>query len=117
MEKIAEKLNYVEPSIKFTYEKESNNTIPFMDIQITKSQNDLIFKVYRKAINKNYDIHVYFQHNNKIIPHKRNLLRESRIFFFRIFFHKYKHCIVWNWFIEKVILISPKYFFRGYSKR
>ena len=45
IEKIAEKLNNVEPSINFTYEKESNNTIPFLDILIIKSQNNLTFKV------------------------------------------------------------------------
>ena len=32
IEKIAEKLNNVEPSINFTNEKGSNNTIPFLDI-------------------------------------------------------------------------------------
>ena len=31
IEKIAEKLNNVEPSINFTYEKESNNNILFQD--------------------------------------------------------------------------------------
>ena len=34
MKEIAEKQNNVEPSINFTYEKESINTIPFLDIQI-----------------------------------------------------------------------------------
>ena len=37
MENIAEKLNNVEPSIIFTYEKESNNIIPFRDILIIQS--------------------------------------------------------------------------------
>ena len=53
IEKNAEKLNNVEPSINFTYEKESNNTITFLDILIIKSQNVLNFKVYCKATNKN----------------------------------------------------------------
>ena len=34
----AEKLNNIEPSINFTYEKESNNTILFLDILIIKYQ-------------------------------------------------------------------------------
>ena len=39
IEEIAEKLNNVKPSINFTYVKESNNTIPFLDILTFKSQN------------------------------------------------------------------------------
>ena len=31
------------------------------------------------------------------------------------FLHKYKLCIVWNWFIAKNILILQKYLFWGYS--
>ena len=34
IEEIAEKLNKAEPSIKYTYEKEANNKIPFPDILI-----------------------------------------------------------------------------------
>ena len=34
IEEITEKLNNVRPSINFTNEKESNNTIPFSDILI-----------------------------------------------------------------------------------
>ena len=37
-------------------------------------------------------------------------------FFFRFFSPKHKLCIYWNWFIAKVISISQKYFFWGYSK-
>ena len=56
----------VEPSINFFYEKESNNTILFLDILIIKSHNSLTFKVYRKPTNKNDYIYFYFHHNNKI---------------------------------------------------
>ena len=38
IEEIAEKPNNVEPCINFVYEKASNNTIPFLDILIIKSQ-------------------------------------------------------------------------------
>ena len=65
IEEIVEKLNNVEPSINFTYKKESNNTISFLDIMI-KSQNDLTFEVYRKPTNKNDYIHFYSHRNNKI---------------------------------------------------
>ena len=65
IEEIAEKLNNDEPSINFTYEKESNNTIQFLEILIIKSQNSLTFKVYRKPTNRNDYIHSYFHHHNK----------------------------------------------------
>ena len=62
-EEIAEKLNHVEPSINFIYEKESNNTIHFLDILIIKSHNSLTFKVYHKPTNKNNYILFYSYHN------------------------------------------------------
>ena len=65
IEEIAEKLNNVEPSINFTDEKGSNNTIPFLDIIIIKSPNSLSFKVYRKPTNKNDYIYFYSHQNNK----------------------------------------------------
>ena len=65
-EEITEKLNNFEHSINFIYEKESNNTIPFLDILIIKSQNSLTFKVYCKPTNRNDYIHFYSHHNNKI---------------------------------------------------
>ena len=52
IEEIAEKLNNVEPFINFTYEKDSNNSIPFMDSLIIRSHYSLTFKVYRNAPTK-----------------------------------------------------------------
>ena len=66
IEEITEKLNNVELSINLTHEKESNNTIPFLDILIIKSHNNLTSKVYHKPTNKNNYIHLYSHHNNKI---------------------------------------------------
>ena len=63
---IDEKLNIVESSINFTHEKESNNTIPFLDILLMKSQNNSTFKVYCTSTNKNDYIHFYSYHNNTI---------------------------------------------------
>ena len=65
IEKIAEKLNNIQPTIIFTFEKESNNTIPFLDILIIKSQNALTFKVYRKPTNRN-DYILFYSHRNRI---------------------------------------------------
>ena len=63
IEEITEKLNNVEPSINFTYEEESNNTILFLDILIIKSRNNLTFKVYGKPTNKIDYMHFYSHHN------------------------------------------------------
>ena len=37
-------------------------------------------------------------------------------FYFQNFFHKSWHCILWNWFIAKIIWIPQKYLFWGDSK-
>ena len=39
--------------------------------------------------------------------------KKQNTFFFRIFFHKYKLCIVWNWFIAKIILILKNSYFEA----
>ena len=51
--------------IKFTYELEYNNTLPFLDILLIRNINKLEFKVYRKPICKNVLIHFYSDQNNK----------------------------------------------------
>ena len=63
IEEITGKLNNVESSINFTYEKQSNYTIPFLHILIIKSHNNLTFKVYCKPTSKNDYIHFYSHHN------------------------------------------------------
>ena len=62
----AEKLNNFEPFINFTHEKESNNTMPSLDILIIKSQNSLTFKVHSKPTNRNDYIHFYSHCNKRI---------------------------------------------------
>ena len=46
LHRITDRLNNVEPSIKFTYELESNSTLPFLDIILIRNINKLEFKVY-----------------------------------------------------------------------
>ena len=53
---ITDRLNNVEPSIKFTYELENNSTLPYLDISLIRNINKLEFKVYRKPIGKNNSI-------------------------------------------------------------
>ena len=61
---ITDRLNNVESSIKFTYELESNNTLPFLDILLIRIINNLKSNVYCKPICKNDHIHFYLHHNN-----------------------------------------------------
>ena len=61
---ITDRLNNVEPSIKFTYELESNSTLPFLDLLHIRNINKLEFKVYCKPTCKNDHIHFYSHHNN-----------------------------------------------------
>ena len=58
--------------------------------------------------------YIYLYRGHSI--NKGGFLEKSKIIFFRIFFHKCTLYIVWNWFIVKIILISQKYLFWGYSK-
>jgi hypothetical protein len=54
VEEFFEHINSIEPSIKFTMERESNNSIAFLDTRITrKSNGSLIATVYRKPTHTN----------------------------------------------------------------
>ena len=48
LEKFSIYLNLKHKNIKFTYEKESNNSLPFLDILISRSENALKISVYHK---------------------------------------------------------------------
>ena len=47
-EKFTNYLNLKHRNIKFTYEKESNNSLPFLDILILRSKNGFKTSVYHK---------------------------------------------------------------------
>jgi len=42
------KLNILHPSLKFTLEKETDGTLPFLDVKIEKDTNKFLTSVYRK---------------------------------------------------------------------
>jgi hypothetical protein len=52
-----EQFNQIHPNIQFTIEKEKNNTINYLDISITKSQNKFTFDIYRKPTTTDLIIH------------------------------------------------------------
>ena len=61
---ITDRLNNVEPSLKFIYELEYNYTRLFLDILLIRKINKLESKVYRKPTCKNDHIHFYSHHHN-----------------------------------------------------
>jgi hypothetical protein len=61
-------LNNVTPSIKFTYELEDENKIPFLDTLIIREEEGFSFKVFRKLTN-NYLIINNHSHHGLIVKH------------------------------------------------
>ena len=59
-------LNSLVPSIEFTMEKETNNAISFLDVNVIRSQNDLKFKIHRKEANNNLMISAKSTHRNSV---------------------------------------------------
>ena len=57
-----EYLNSLHPSIKFTMEIEHNDTLPFLDVLITKNNNTLSHTTYRKKTHTNRYLHATSHH-------------------------------------------------------
>ena len=57
-------MNNIEPSINLTNEQESNNSIPFLDILIIKSPNNLTRNICRKPTKR--IIYIFTHHYCKI---------------------------------------------------
>ncbi|XP_076039363.1 uncharacterized protein LOC143024443 [Oratosquilla oratoria] len=69
------KLNEVVNNIQFTMENESLGHLPFLDTEIHRQGNKVLFKVYRKPTNKDDLIHFYSAHN------ERTKHREQTLYF------------------------------------
>ena len=52
-------INNLCPSLKFTFELESDGKIPFLDVLIHRFENDLKFSVYRKSTHSESYLHFY----------------------------------------------------------
>ena len=64
--KITDRLNKIEPTLKFTHELETNNSLPFFDILLIRNNDRLEFKEFCKTICKNDHIHCYSYHYTNI---------------------------------------------------
>ena len=60
LEKFTNYLNSRHKNIKFTYEKESNNSLPFLDILISRSENGFKTSVYHKPTFSRVYFNFYF---------------------------------------------------------
>ena len=71
LEKFTSYLNSKHKNIKFTYEKESNNSLPFLDILISRSENSFKTSVYHKptfsGVYSNFHCFIYDQYEIGLI--------------------------------------------------
>ena len=59
-------LNSLVPSIKFTLEIERDGSLPFLDVNIHRVNNNFKFSIYRKPTNVCSYVHFYSSHHNKV---------------------------------------------------
>ena len=66
-------INQIDPHIKFTIEEEKNNSLPFLDVLITRSdEGKLSTNIYRKATHTNQYLNFTSNHH---LQHKRSVVR------------------------------------------
>jgi hypothetical protein len=75
------KLNNWNETIKFTYEKEINNKLPFLDIDVLRINNRPKFKVFRKPTNSGSYVHWLSGHHISV---KRSACLSAYLRAFRI---------------------------------
>jgi hypothetical protein len=69
IENTLNEFNTIHPNTKFTMEKETHNTLNYLDLTITNNHNKLTFGIYRKPINTDLVIHNDSCHPNE---HKKS---------------------------------------------
>lgn len=62
---LLKELNKISDCIKITCEKESDKTLPFLDILLINLNNKFSFKVYRKPTHTESYVHAFSYHSNK----------------------------------------------------
>ena len=70
-------INTIHPNINFTLETENNNSITFLDLKITKSNNQLEFSIYRKPTT-----------TTQVIPFDSSSPMTHKLAAFRSFFNR-----------------------------
>ena len=71
LEKLTNYLNSKHKNIKFTYEKESNNSLPFLDVLISRSENGFKTSVYHKptfsGVYSNFNGFIYDEYKTGLV--------------------------------------------------
>ena len=57
------KINYIDPRIQFTIEREKNKVLPFLDVSIKRYPNKLETKIYRKDTHTQKYVHWKSNHS------------------------------------------------------
>ena len=70
-------LNNIHKNIKFTYELEINNSLPFLDIKVYRSLNSFTYEIYHKNTATDH-----------VIPYDSNHPPSHKLSAFRSFFHR-----------------------------
>ena len=81
LEQLMVELNSLVPTIQFTHEIETENSLPFLDVKIIRESQRFKYKVYRKPTNICAYTHMYSNHakNVKISTFSGMFLRALRI--------------------------------------
>ena len=89
-------INSIHPNIKFTIELEKDNSLPFLDINITRENNKFITSVYRKSTFSGMGQNFYSSTDNKF---KLNSCRT-------LLFRAYNICSNWSIFHKEIEFLS-----------
>ena len=95
-------INSLHPNIKFTIEQEVNNFLPFLDIRITRDNNNFTTSVYRKDTFSGMGQNFYSSTDNKF---KLNTCRT-------LLFRAYEICSNWSLFHKEIEFLS-KFFIQN----
>jgi hypothetical protein len=72
--------NSVRPTIKFTVEVETNNTLPFLDVLVIKRGPGLITKVYRKPTHTGRYLHFKSKHPHSLVNRAKVICQNQKDF-------------------------------------
>ena len=101
------RINYLDPRIQFTMEKENNNILPFLDLSIKRYPDRLETKVYRKET-----------HTQKYIHWRSNHSKNCKLGILKGLIHRaHLLCDKKEDLLEEIQLLKDVFMANGYPKR